>query len=142
MKSKHHPIALVKRPDISRVGAGYAGRIAQIILNCDLRCSHEGLMSIAKKRGVSFDDLPNGHYLVFVNHTADRFKLLARSSDGRGVIVAYYRSFAGRIQRDSIESLPRAFGVANDFQTGREVANKLDDAIGLKRTRKVKDLTP
>jgi hypothetical protein len=137
LKSTHRPSSLIKRPDLAKVGAGYAGRIAQLIMNCDLRCSHDGLMEIARKRGISLDNLPQGHYLVFINATADRFKLLTRSSDGRGIIIAYYRSFAGRIQRDSIEDLPRAFGIGNSLQSGREVARKLDEQLAYKRARRV-----
>ncbi len=76
-KSKYerhsNPTALIPRADLS--ASKGAGRIAQVILDVDLRNSHDGLMEIAKQKGLSLKDLKPGQYLVFVNLNRDRFKI-------------------------------------------------------------------
>ena len=136
MSSKKN-IAIIPKPDLS---ATNSGRIAQVLLNVDLRNSHEGLMAIASKRGVNFDTLPVGHYLVFVNEQKNRFKIFAPTPDKRGAIVAYYKSFEGRVDRTAIESVPMAFGIKRKFETSTRIAERLDDELRYQRIRTVKPL--
>lgn len=132
-------VALVGRPDYS---PSTSGRIAQVFLNVDLRNSHDGLMEIARKRGVDISKLEIGHYVVFINDQKNRFKLFAPSANRRGFIVAYYKSYDGRIDRQEIEMLPQAFGVKKRFETSNRIADKLDETLKYQRVRQVRDLNP
>jgi hypothetical protein len=125
-------LALIPRADM-RPADGGAGRIAQILLNVDLRNGPDGLMKIARERGIR--EIPEGSYLVCVNAMLDRFITLGFTP--RGVVVAYYKSFQGRIVREDIESLPAAFGVRKKFQTSTAMAEKLDEELKYKRLRNV-----
>jgi len=136
LKKKPKPpnVAIVPRPDL-RPPDGGAGRIAQILLNVDLRNGPDGLMKIARERGIKAEDIGEGGYLVFVNALLDRFITLGFTP--RGVVVAYYKSFSGRIVREDIESLPSAFGVRKKFQTNEKMAERLDEELRYKRMRNV-----
>lgn len=126
-----NPTALIPKADLSSA-KGPAGRIAQVILDVDLRNSHDGLMEIARKRGVSLKDLKPGQYLVFVNLQRDRFKIFAPAPNGRGAIIVYYRAYQGRVDRESIETIPQAFGLKTGFETGPRLAAALDTELSKK----------
>lgn len=130
--------AVVASADLSPASNG--GRIAQVLLNVDLRNSHDGLMEIAKKRGITAEDLKPGQYLVFVNDNKDRFKIFAMAPSGRGAIVAYYKSYAGRVDRAEIETVPAAFGIKKRFSTREDIAERMDEELRYKRVRTVKPL--
>lgn len=133
-------LALTPRADFSPASGTTAGRIAQIILNVDLRNSHDGLMDIAKKRGVDFDKMGPGQYLVFVNDQKNRFKIFAPSPSRRGAIILYYKSYQGRVDRDEIISVPAAFGVKKHIDINERLSNSLDESLAYKRVRVVKEL--
>lgn len=128
---------LLPRVDLAPAGGRSAGRIAQVILNVDLRNSHDGLMAQARKEGVDFSRLQPGQYVVFINERMDKFKLLALSPTRRGAVVAYYKSYTGRIDREEIELLPASFGVAKRIETGEKAAVALDGELSFKRARRV-----
>lgn len=131
-----NPTALIPRPDLS-AARNPAGRIAQVILDVDLRNSHDGLMEVARKRGVSLSDLKPGQYLVFVNLQRDRFKIFAPAPNGRGAIIVYYRAYQGRVDRQAIETIPQAFGMRSGFETGAKLAAKLDEGLAVRASRQL-----
>jgi len=133
---------IIRKPDVGRVVSGHSGRLAQVILNVDLRNGHEGLLEIARKAGVDIDKLPVGHYVCFVNPQLNRFKIMTLAPNRRGTIIAYYKQFEGRIERETIQSLPQAFGVSGDgFYAGRELGEKLDEKLKYQRVpRRVREL--
>ena len=138
-KSKYerhsNPTALIPRADLS--ASKGAGRIAQVILDVDLRNSHDGLMEIAKQKGLSLKDLKPGQYLVFVNLNRDRFKIFAPSPNGRGAIIVYYRAYQGRVDRAAIETIPQAFGMRSGFETGTKLAARLDEGLAVRASRQL-----
>jgi hypothetical protein len=123
-----NPTAIIPKADLA-AAHGPAGRIAQVILDVDLRNSHDGLMEIAKKKGIGLKDLKPGQYLVFVNLNRDRFKIFAPAPNGRGAIIVYYRAYQGRVDRESIETIPQAFGLKRGFETGPKLAARLDEKL-------------
>ena len=137
-QSHTNPTALIPRADLSKTSSP-AGRIAQVILDVDLRNSHDGLMAVASKRGIKLSDLKPGQYLVFVNLNRDRFKIFAPAPNGRGAIIVYYRSYQGRVDRQAIETMPQAFGMRTGFETGARLAGRMDEALSMKKIRTLND---
>lgn len=76
-------------------------KIARIYLDCDLRCSFEGLKKLI---GKSADELGKGDLTLFLNRKATAFKLMAGKD-----YLTYYRNGGRRIPLEAIQHLPTFF---------------------------------
>lgn len=138
-ESSKNNTSLVSKPDYTP--ATHGGRLVQCFLNVDLRNSHDGLLEIARKRGVDFQKLKLGQYLAFINEQKNRFKIFALAPNGRGAIIIYYKSYQGRIDREAIQSVPLAFGSKQMIEAGPKTVEGLDDHLRMQRVRTVKAIT-
>lgn len=128
--------ALVPRIDLR--GSGAVSRLVQVVLDVDLRAGHDGLLALGKKKGVDWNKLNPGQYVAFVNRQLNRFMLLGISPSRRGAVIIYYKSYAGRIDRQEMESLPLAFGSENrPLMIDTKTSEKLDEGFKFKRARRV-----
>lgn len=134
------PTAIVPRPDKTAPGLNTGGRIVQVILNADLRNSHDGLLELARKAGVNLRRLAIGEYIVFLNPQRNRFKILAPAPGGRGTLVISYKSYAGRVEREDMEAVPLALGVRRKLSTGDRIAERLDERLRYQRRRRAKEV--
>lgn len=80
-------------------------QVTQLFLGTDMRCGHEGLEKIAKKRGVNVSKIEAGTFIVFINAGKDRLKLYAANN-----VIAYYKTRKGeRLELGTIPLILRAF---------------------------------
>lgn len=101
-------------------------KIARVYLDCDLRCSFDGLNALLKKDGVEIASSP-GNFVLFMNRKATAFKLLTANS-----YLMFYRSPSGRIALDAIQNIPEFFdGTRLDFNKAVEKTVKEKLRIGV-----------
>ncbi len=136
---KTRPTALIAKPNLKQ-GAG--GSLVQVVLNADLRNGPDGLLELGKRKGVDWNRLNPGQYVAFVNTKMNRFMLLGLSPSRRGVVVVYYKSYAGRIDRQEMETLPLAFGGQNTMSTPKQLGEGLDQSLAFKRARRIQPIPP
>lgn len=133
---------LMKKPDFSPAPLG---RIAQVFLNVNLRRSHDGLLEIAKKRGIDLNEFPRGSYLVFINEVNNRFKLMTPATftkDGLVIdwLIAYYKSPRGRIDLNTIYNIPKIFSGRGTLDLASSADELLREQLKMKRIRTVKQI--
>lgn len=71
---------MIESVQFKKVLSNYQGSkrntLKRVFLGSDLRCSHKGLGAVAKKAGVSVDELKPGEYYIFVNNAKTQFKMV------------------------------------------------------------------
>lgn len=100
----------------------------EFFLGADMRCSHQGLILMAKTKGVHFDKLHEGDALIFVNGAKDRVKAL--SANG----VLSYLNLEGKRKIDlaAIEELPKAFNRDGSLDYPKALKATLEKKLGTK----------
>lgn len=137
MKKRAKPArALITKPNL-RAPIQSGGSLVQVILDVDLRNGHDGLLELGRKKGVDWARIQPGQYVAFVNRQLNRFMLLGVSPSRRGAIIIYYKSYAGRIDRQEIETLPQAFGINRRITAPAAVNEQIDAEVEFKRARRV-----
>lgn len=132
------PTALISKA----IKAGGGPGLVQVILNASLKNGPDGLLKLGQENGVNWNKVQPGQFVAFVNTKMDRFTLLGISPSRRGVIVVYYKSYAGRIDRTEMETLPLAFGAKNEFKAAGQLGAGLDSHLAFKRARRVGPTPP
>lgn len=86
--------------------------ITRLVLNADLRCSHDGLSEMLKKTfKLETNDLEPGEYVVCVNSAKTIVKIFAA-----GNVIAHYKSPRGMINLKTLRLIPKFFnGRALDY---------------------------
>jgi len=78
-------------------------RLITAFVGTDMRCQHNGLAIIAKKRKVDVYDLKVGEHVVFVNTALDRIKMFSAGG------VLSYLKVKGGIEMETLAYIPKAF---------------------------------
>lgn len=102
-------------------------KLLQVFLNADLRCSHDGLTSLAKKEKVDVSQLTPGEYVIFINSGKNRIKLFAANN-----VLAYLRLPQGKIDMRTISLIPRAFEASRKINYDEKLREVLTKELRLK----------
>lgn len=75
-------------------------------LGVDMRCGHDGLITVAKNKKVDLKNLNVGEAAVFINSSRTKIKAYSYNH-----VVSYYRSleYSRPIDLAALEMLPKAF---------------------------------
>jgi hypothetical protein len=79
-------------------------KIVRFFPHADLRCQHDGLISMALKHKVNVLKLKPGEHAIFVNNAWNKLKMFSS-----GGVLSYLRLRTGRIDPRSIQHIPDAF---------------------------------
>lgn len=79
-------------------------RYMHCFLDADLRCGHEGLALVARKRKIDVKKLSPGQYVAFVNTARNKVKVFAAYD-----VVAYCRPDGGKITTETLARIPQIF---------------------------------
>lgn len=77
-------------------------KLLHIFWETDMRCSHEGLKAVAKKKRFPLSDMKQGDCVVFVNRQLTRVKMFASGTK----CMLYIAEGNKRIEPDTIRLLP------------------------------------
>ena len=125
------------------------GRIVQGYFDVDVRNSHDGLLTIArrdfKRNGLDVDRLTPRSFLIFFNEKGNRFKLMVPARytpDGRVFdwAVLYYKSPIGRVTLKLILDLPRILSGQGELALANSGMELLQEELRMKRVRTVMPL--
>lgn len=95
-------------------------KIISVFPNTDLRCSHDGLTSIALKSNRNPEDLNNGSFYLFLNRKQSMFKMMAANNT-----LIHHKAKSGRVDIHAIEYLPSCFNAGKlDYDKALETVLK------------------
>ncbi len=77
-------------------------RLLHFIPDTDLRCSHEGLKLVAKKKKINLDDMRIGDCVIFANRSLNKIKMFASGTK----CMVFYSNDGRKIATDTIQFLP------------------------------------
>jgi hypothetical protein len=126
-------LPMLKRTD--REAKRNEARIRQAFLDVPMYLSHEGLTQVAADAGIKVSELNNGDFLLFINSTWNRVKLLGP----RGVILYIAAPGGHRISHTFLKSLPEIFNSTSKFAYDEALAVHLKRFLGehsVRRRRK------
>lgn len=105
-------------------------KTSQAFVGADMRCSHQGLISIAEKYGAKLSALKPGEAFLFINSSKDRIKSLSWNG------VLSYVNFQGtgrKLDLDAISEIPKAMGADGVMNYGKALRATLEKKLGSKR---------
>jgi hypothetical protein len=107
-------------------------KLLELFLNVDLRCAHDGLAMVAKKRGIDVKKLEPGQYVMFINCEKNRLKLFAANN-----IIAYLKLPHGKIDMRTLQLIPQAFHASGKIDYDSALKKILMKELGLREELKV-----
>src|SRR6267142_4284345 len=80
-------------------------KTVEVFIGADMRCSHRGLVKLAKDNGVHVDDLQPGDAIVYVNMRKNRVKTLSYNG-----VLSYLNLEGTRrtVDLDALSMIPQA----------------------------------
>lgn len=82
--------------------------LIQCFLDADMRCQHDGLAKIAKRKDLDVYSLKKGEHVVFINSALDRIKMFSS-----GAVLSYLRLKKGKVNLETLRLIPEAFNDGN-----------------------------
>lgn len=76
----------------------------QVFLEADMRCQHDGLAELARKKKVDVYTLKPGQHVMFLNKALNRIKMFSS-----GGVLSYLRLDKGKVDLETIHTIPKAF---------------------------------
>lgn len=79
-------------------------KLIRVFLDVDMRNQHDGLARLADNQGYNLSKLNLGEHVIFLNSKLNKLKMYSY-----GGVLSYLRLPKGRIDLNSIRSIPNAF---------------------------------
>ena len=80
-------------------------KIVRIFLDADMRCQHDGLADMARKKNIDIRQLPFGEHVFFVNKAKNRLKMYSS-----GNVIGYLRLYKGVLDMRALARIPMVYG--------------------------------
>ena len=100
--------------------------LTHCFLNTDLRCQHDGLTLIAKKRRVDVMELPTGEHVIFINTNQNKMKMFSP-----GGVLSYLRLKTGKIDLNTLAKIPQSFGEGIEVAYSRSLRKVLREKLDI-----------
>lgn len=107
-------------------------KATHLFLESDFRCRHNGLIEMARKKGVTISAMAPGTSAFFFNRALD--KVMVLSPNG---VLAYAR-FPKGITCESLNAFPSAVTPGTSIVIPKTISKKIFDALGVTDNRKGK----
>lgn len=106
-----------------------SNRILRIFRNTSMANQHDGLVSIASRKGVDLNNLKQGEHVIFLNHIKtlkgpDKIKWYSS-----GGLLSYKRNNGRVLKLEVIEEVLKAFDVGGKFEWDKAERKKLEEQL-------------